>query len=539
MSTSSSSTPVVTVTEVTELKRQLESQKSLAFDLTNERDDLLQQVLRLTGVYQGDVVDELNRSRQEIESQSKRIRQQEDAISELREKIVEAELDSSRMEEKKKQLSEMQQEMETLQAVVVLQTANLTMQKEPEAEIARLQSELQFQQQVTKEAEARAEMATIQREEALAELEVTQKALAQGNLVTEDVLSTRSGFRSRLSNFMLGVDGANVSQSELIMRHIRATAELEKENRQLRNAMQLAQKQPEMLTVTQLTKSSAPTTSKSTSGFDGEKVKQLKKQNKTLKKSLAKATAALAEAYISDDPSQLQDHHRHLLADAKSKLTIAQDALLRKDAELERLTAQLNFTRQQLEQNTAAIRHMTDQAQVQVTVKKETIHTREKRTGQMVPIHRVEDTSSVVWFTDSRTHTLKTGPWAPSEDRILLQAQMQFGTDWVEIAKLIPGRTDEAIAQRWDELSSTMLSDMGLEDDDDEDEDYEQPIGLQISHIDDVDVPGQYLGEVQSGKGTLVPISDRAYEAPTADSMGHVYETVPHQSHHPQLSAVV
>jgi myb proto-oncogene protein len=50
---------------------------------------------------------------------------------------------------------------------------------------------------------------------------------------------------------------------------------------------------------------------------------------------------------------------------------------------------------------------------------------------------------------DPGNHGKKLGKWTPEEDAKLVNAVKKHGNDWVAIAAMVPGRTNQRCRERW------------------------------------------------------------------------------------------
>ncbi|EDQ84777.1 uncharacterized protein MONBRDRAFT_12489 [Monosiga brevicollis MX1] len=344
-----------------------------------------------------------------------------------------------RIDDERKEVETMRQDVQALQAMVVAQTAQLTMSKSSEDDEDQFTAALDEQRNRSRELQARVNKAELARDDLQHRVNQLNDLLdkerkANANLRSRMLQAESTGSLDSLAMPNLSVR-AGSGTGMLTLQHINRIAALEQENRTLKRAARKV----------------APANDVSLSQDDLNEMRHLRK-------NLAVACADVARLTVELDQLRetgISGTHDAKRGDDKKRM---QTQIDQQQQQIERLRQLLTDSDQRLQTALMVMQSMQEQACIKISVKKETVHTREqKNSGKFVPVSRSEENSSVTWFTDERTKNVKDGPFVPSEDRILLQAQMQHGNDWIEVAKMLPGRTDEAIRLRWQELSSVLM----------------------------------------------------------------------------------
>eukprot|EP00053_Salpingoeca_punica_P017570 m.169481 g.169481 ORF g.169481 m.169481 type:complete len:666 (-) comp17241_c0_seq5:2380-4377(-) len=194
-----------------------------------------------------------------------------------------------------------------------------------------------------------------------------------------------------------------------------------------------------------------------------EKLQAAERQAEQLqtKEIAARQHLAIAMSEVARLSKALDDLRAQDVARKETVQTLETQLMRLQQGEL--ATAYNNQLQELLRENTSRLKAAMDtialmqmQSCVQVSVKKEVLHTRlRQEDGRSVTVNKSEEVDVVTWFTEGEQQELNTAPFMPEEDRALLQAQMTLGNDWMEIARLMPGRSDRALAKRWSDLTQT------------------------------------------------------------------------------------
>eukprot|EP00658_Telonema_sp_P-2_P044678 TRINITY_DN3256_c0_g1_i1.p1 TRINITY_DN3256_c0_g1~~TRINITY_DN3256_c0_g1_i1.p1 ORF type:complete len:316 (-),score=59.94 TRINITY_DN3256_c0_g1_i1:353-1222(-) len=104
---------------------------------------------------------------------------------------------------------------------------------------------------------------------------------------------------------------------------------------------------------------------------------------------------------------------------------------------------------------------------------------------------------------------IKKEPWSQEEDMILIVAHRTYGNKWAQIAKLLPGRTDNGIKNRWNTTLRRRLTQAGAT--------KRLKVGDDTPMLTGPEVPEQL--QDLGGSTVIVPAAGSAPLLPAAEGM--------------------